>query len=224
MAPVIKLAQKNETRKPSGSANTKDIVKSHRSPEMFFAVVGPVGAGGSRVMASLERACIAIGYTCVPIKASDLIREWARENGQEIKDSDSRKTLSLVEEYQNAGDKMRESDAAGVAQEMMIEIARERAKATSIEFVPGTPIVPDDQKRAYLIDSIRHPAEVQLLRRTYGNSFALVGVVCEESKRKERVLSKYFTKPEQKRKENQDDVDRFIERDLNDSEKNMVNT
>ena len=50
------------------------------------------------------------------------------------------------------------------------------------------PVAPDEVKRAYLIDSIRPPAETDLFRRTYVNAFALIGVVCEEGERRTRVL------------------------------------
>ena len=47
-----------------------------------------------------------------------------------------------------------------------------------VAYTPGEPVSPDQQPRAYLIDFfIRHPAEIELLRRTYMHSFALIGVV-----------------------------------------------
>jgi deoxycytidylate deaminase len=101
----------------------------------------------------------------------------------------------------------------------MREIAKKRADAQSIEYVRGTAVPPDSAKRIYLIDSIRHPAEVNVLRRTYGNSFALVAVVCEETERKKRILGKYFTDPERRKKDNQDKVEKFVMRDADDVDK-----
>lgn len=90
---------------------------------------------------------------------------------------------------------MRERDAAEVARAVLREIARRRADATEVAYVRGEPVRPNKEKRAYLIDSIRHPAEVSLLRRIYGSAFALVGVVCEEGRREQRILEKYFRRP-----------------------------
>lgn len=183
---------------------------------MFFAVVGPVGAGGSRVIDSLKRACEASGYKTEWIKASSLIRQWHEENGNPLPASEE-KTLELVEAYQNAGDNMRERDAAEVARAVLREIAQRRADATDVAYVRGEPVRPNNERRAYLIDSIRHPAEVSLLRRTYGNAFALVGVVCEETRREKRILEKYFRKPRHHEGAVKDKVRQFMRRDSDDA-------
>ncbi|SNY40911.1 Deoxycytidylate deaminase [Pseudooceanicola antarcticus] len=183
---------------------------------MFFAVVGPVGAGGSRVVESLVRACEASGYKAEWIKASTLIRKWHEDAGTPLPEATD-KTLELVEAHQDAGDKMRERDAAEVARAVMREIARRRAAATEVDYVPGEPVRPNSERRAYLIDSIRHPAEVSLLRRTYGNAFALVGVVCEESRREQRILEKYFRRPRHGEQLVREQVKRFMQRDSDDA-------
>lgn len=200
----------------AGAKDSKDVISQNRSSEMFFAVVGPVGAGGSRVIEALERACKASGYETEWIKASSQIKQWHEANGDSLPTS-TEKTLELVEAYQDAGDRMRERDAAEVARAVMREIASRRAHATKVTYVRGEPVRPSNERRAYLIDSIRHPAEVNLLRRTYGNAFALVGVVCEESSREQRILEKYFRKPRHGVPEVKDQVKRFMLRDSDDS-------
>ena len=196
--------------------DSKDLISQNRSSEIFFAVVGPVGAGASRVIESLKRACENSGYKAEWVKASTLIKDWDDENGNSIPEA-TEKTLDLVEAYQDAGDKMRERDAAEVARAVMRDIAQRRADATNVPYVRGEPVRPDDERRAYLIDSIRHPAEVNLLRRTYGNAFALVGVVCEESRREQRIIEKYFRKPLHERPEVKKKVKRFMQRDSDDA-------
>lgn len=195
-----------------------EIIAHSRSQELFFGVVGPVGAGSSRAIDSLERACRSSGFKAIRVKASALIKERAAENGKVVPSAE-RKTLAYVSALQNLGDDMREDDSSAVARAAVIEIAKRRAEHTSQRYQPGQPILPDDQKRAYLIDSIRHPAEINLLRRTYGGAFALIGVVCEEKERKRRILGKYFTKPEQLDDKNQTAVDAFMRRDADDAEK-----
>ncbi|MCO6426038.1 anti-phage dCTP deaminase [Sinorhizobium meliloti] len=192
-----------------------DILRRSRSRELFFAVVGPVGAGGTRVIDSLRRVGEQAGYKCEVIKASQLIRQWAAQNAPQ-KSLPVDRTLAVVETLQDLGDEMRHSDPAAVARQMMREIARKRAEACQVTYVPGEVVVPDDTKRIYLIDSIRHPAEVNLLRRTYGNSFALIAVVCEENERKTRILGKYFTTPDARKAENIRRVDDFVKRDADD--------
>src|SRR5262249_34114148 len=47
------------------------------------------------------------------------------------------------------------------------------------------------QRRAYILDSIRHPAEVELLRNVYQSAFVLIGIVCDEEVRLRRIQQKY---------------------------------
>ncbi|MBB4339889.1 deoxycytidylate deaminase [Rhizobium leguminosarum] len=192
-----------------------DILRRSRSRELFFAVVGPVGAGGSRVISSLTRVGEEAGYKCETIKASQLIRQWATDKNLS-NNLPLEKTLTVVERLQDLGDEIRSRDPAAVARQVMREIARKRADARNVKYVQGEAVLPDDAKRIYLIDSIRHPAEVNLLRRTYGNSFALVAVVCEEKERTERILGKYFTKPEALKDDNIARVNEFVKRDADD--------
>lgn len=199
----------------SEAEDGKSILKKNQANEIFFAVVGPVGAGGSRAIESLQRACKEAGYQCEWIKASGLIRSWAEAAGKDLPSS-TEKTLDTVQQYQNLGDAMRAMDPTAVARATLEEIAKRRAGHTGKPYVKGQAVVPDNTKRAYLIDSIRHPAETILFRRTYANAFALIGVVCEESERRQRILGKYLTKPAQKDAELVAIADKFISRDADD--------
>lgn len=193
----------------------KSILKKNQAKEIFFAVVGPVGAGGSRAIESLQRACKEAGYECDWIKASSIIRAWAKVNDKPVPHT-TEKTLEVVRQYQNLGDEMRKNDPTAVARATLEEIAKLRAAHTGKPYVKGEAVPPDDTKRAYLIDSIRHPAETILFRRTYANAFALIGVVCEETERRERILGKYLTKPAQKDAALVKVADEFISRDADD--------
>lgn len=203
---------------PSGGLDAQAIINQSRSSEIFFAVVGPVGAGGTRVMSALARAVQAAGYQPIPIKASACIRDWATANRQTVPTPQQR-SLVAVRRMQDLGDEMREADKAAVAREIIRGVAAARANAMDIAFTPGDPVQPNGDKRAYLIDSIRHPAEINLLRRTYGDAFALIGVVCQENERKARVLNKYFTRPQALLIENLDQVEAFIRRDADDADR-----
>lgn len=137
-----------ELKKAAGSnpdSDSREIIRSKRSKEIFFAVVGPVGAGGSRVISSLKRACQTSKYSCEDIKASDLIRKWADEKKRQTPPSDN-KTLDDVVQLQDIGDAMREADSAAVARAVIREIAQRRAQATNQTYSEGTAVHPDDKK------------------------------------------------------------------------------
>lgn len=114
---------------------------------------------------------------------------------------------------------MRKTDPSKVALDMMQKIAEYRAKTQNQPYVRGEAVLPNDKKRAYLIDSIRHPAEINVLRRTYGSSFAVIAVVCEETERQSRISGKYFTVPEAKKPPNQKRIELFMKRDADDTGK-----
>lgn len=207
-----------ETKEPEVTEKTSDRIAKARSKELFFGVVGPVGAGGSRVIGSLERVCKEAGYVVEIIKASAVIKKWA--DSQSLPQTQSENdNLQNVEVMQDLGDKMRENDTSEVALGVLREIAQKRATAVNVNYEVGVAVPPDDKKRVYLIDSIRHPSETNVFRRTYGNSFALLGVVCEKPERINRILGKYFTTPEAQITDNQDRVEAFVKRDADDSEK-----
>ncbi|MGE8136487.1 anti-phage dCTP deaminase [Novosphingobium subterraneum] len=192
------------------------ILHQNRSNEIWLGVVGPVGAGGSHAIKALEKACGAAGYKIEQIKMSDLIRSWAIEHDMDVPPVGT-KTLESVETMQNLGDEIRKRDPAGVARLCLAAIAEKRAEKTGKTFTRGEVVEPDQEKRAYLIDSIRHPAETSLFRRAYGNAFALVGVVCREDIRRERIIGKYLNNQQRGDPEQIRLVDKFIERDADDS-------
>jgi deoxycytidylate deaminase len=192
------------------------IIQSARSNEIFLAVVGPVGAGASRARASLERACLSAGYTPHPIKVSELIREWGARNSLPLQEGLA--PLDKVKRLQDIGDAMRKTDPTRVARETLARIQSLRAARTGKTLEPGVAISPGEEKIAYIIDSIRHPAETSLLRRTYANAFALVGVVCEDQERRRRILDKVFTGPQRQDQALVSKADAFIQRDADDEE------
>lgn len=211
---ALELRQ-NSYHTSSNDQDAEAIIKASRSNEVFFAVVGPVGAGGTRIMTTLARALRAADYEPIEIKASERIRQWASKAGKPLPSADT-KSLDLVTAMQDAGDEMRKTDKAAVARAVIQRIAETRAASMNVDYTPGVVVEPDAAKRAFLIDSIRHPAEIQLLRRTYGHAFALIGVVCQEDERERRVLDKYFTGPGKKNQDNRARAKKFIERDADD--------
>lgn len=201
----------------------KKIVEASEANELFFGVVGHVGSGTGFVSRKLKDAVSSAGYQVEIIKASDAIRNWAKTNGQEssIPKSDSRPGIEKTKAMQTLGDEMRKTtkDYAAVAQGVIELIRAKRAKWNGEELINGTAVQPKrDEPRAYVIASIRHPAEVNLLRLVYGNSFALVGVVCQEDEREARLLDKYFEREDRKSAVSLESVQELMDRDADDAQ------
>jgi len=186
-----------ETR---STKSARETVIQNAANELVFAVVGHVGSGTTaiaRTLISLLEDQSAIGKACDVsyIKATDLIAGWAHKRGKDVPivPEGQKKTLSYVKTFQDLGDAMRDetNDLAAVAKAFVMQIRRERARKLNVSANPGEVVRPDGKFRAYVLDSIRHPAEVQLLRHIYQDAFVLIGVVCESETRAKRVAEKY---------------------------------
>jgi deoxycytidylate deaminase len=180
-----------------GRKHSQAVVLAQASHEVVFAVVGHVGSGTSEIAEVLRRLLTKPKdadqtFEVEMLKATDVISSWAKKNGKLVP-SGARKTLADVERFQDLGDEMRSGgDFSIVARELILEIRQARAKLQGVDSNSNDAIQPDGKKRrAYILDSIRHPAEVELLRHVYQDAFFLIGVVCDEQRRLERVMKKY---------------------------------
>jgi deoxycytidylate deaminase len=190
--------------------SARSAVLANAANELVFAVVGHVGSGTSTIASVLRNLLVApgLGYDVEVLKARDSITAWAAAQKKELP-SDSTPKLKAVEILQDRGDDMRAQtdDYSSVARALIGAIRATRAKKTGISNFGDQPVLPDGKKRAYILDSIRHPAEVELLRHLYQDAFILIGVVCEEDVRAERLSKRKY--PEA----GIDSVKRFMKRD-----------
>ncbi|QPS09563.1 hypothetical protein I6G66_05945 [Delftia acidovorans] len=178
--------------------NANDVIEGLVTNEIVFAVVGPAGSGTSWVAEALKTQ-IADGrkkYSVHPIKASEAISGWADRNQHSVELSDDKK-LEKTSRFQDLGDEIRKGDPAGVAIEIISSI-----KARRSEVKDGENVI-----NVFVIDSLKHPAEVALLRSVYQEAFCLIGVVCEESVRIERLSKGKYANS------SLIDIKKFVDRD-----------
>ena len=199
-------------------------MRSKSTRELFFAVVGPVGAGSSHVARQLAR-CLkeaaheSARFSCETIKASDAIRGSYKPPETFTAEMAGQSPLQKKIAMQERGDALREHDHAAIAATIVRFIAEARARAQGTLFKPGEPVPPDGSPRAYVIDSLKHPAEVKLLRRLYGDAFILIGVVCSPPVLEERLANAMFTSVDRRRPQNVAALKDFIKRDADDLDK-----
>ncbi len=192
---MAEVAQKIAAAAPKGSSDAHEMVAEQVSNELVFAVVGHVGSGTTKVAEALRDVLRATrvgdqAFSVDIIKARKVIEEGMKQRGAALEVGEG-KTLTDVIKYQDAGDKLREADHAAIALGAVALIRRARAKLQGTVAEPEKPVVPDGKPRAFIVDSLRHPAEVGLLRRIYGDGFVLIGVVCEHEERRKRISEKY---------------------------------
>jgi len=205
-------------------SGSREVLGREASNEFIIAVVGHAGSGTTVIAKTLESllADNELGgkpFDVVMLRARDVIAAWAKERGKPLPVETPKRYVKDVERLQDYGDEMRSErgaddtqDFAAVARRLVGSIQQARAEKTHVSYSPGTPVHPDGTPRVYILDSIRHPAEVHLLRSIYSDAFVLIGVVCEEEKRIARMQAKY------------DDCGRgnaqaFMKRDADDREK-----
>ena len=176
-----------ETALNNSSRKSKDICLEQATNELFFGVVGHIGSGTSTISKLLkEELQNSGGYEVTIIPARAAISDWAKKTGTPITRIAG---IELIEELQRMGDKMREKDHAAVAKALVGKIQKARTEAIT----PSAegPAAPDGKKRAYILDSLKHPAEIHLLRHVYGAAFTVIGiVVADEETRIKRIAEK----------------------------------
>lgn len=164
------------------------ILRDLSANELVFAVVGPIGSGTSWVAEALSNLLSSDAYGMAPhiIKASEVIKIWTQSHPTFNIDETS--VFSKITSLQNAGDEMRLSDPAAVAVELVAGIRKKRESITTVSATVTSIKPPEETKRrVFILDSLKHPAEVELLRAIYKDAFCLIGVVCEEGVRKSRL-------------------------------------
>lgn len=203
------------------------LLAKHQSNELFVAIVGPAGAGSGtaakRIQSFFEDD---YQYEAVIIKASLLIRDAALSFGLEVPENGARKSLDSITKMQDRGDDLRKGnypggteDHSAVARYILKKITSERARMQNVEGALEGGVEPDGRKRVYIIDSLRHPAEANLLRRVYQDAFALVGIVCDPVVREKRIRENLFDRAEWGSSETKESVRLFLDRDEDAPEK-----
>jgi hypothetical protein len=122
------------------------------------------------------------GYKVNYLKLSTLIAQHMSESLPSVEDGPRSGISKLARgrALQDAGDALRERyKNYAIAALAVKEIKRLRGAAA-----------PGEERTAYILDSIKHHVEVDLLRQVYDRSFRLISVHCERSMREFRLIGK----------------------------------
>lgn len=147
------------------------------------------------------------GYEALdPIKISSLIEERNRNSVPTVTSTGmdaGQQKLDRVIKLQDFGDEMRAPNPAILASLAVDKIINMRGGPPAL----GT-------KRCFIIDSLKHRSEVDLLRLVYGHNFRLIAIHCGRKNRLDRLEKGKF------RHAKLEDIVRFIDRDEQDNSKN----
>lgn len=180
----------------STSQKPAELFSTRRSKEMVLAFSGPIGCGIKTVIQRTSEILENAGYEVFPIKLSQFIELSIEKGLAEVKDAPHRKDKTPEGRYyrlQDGGDYLRTKFGGDILAEYAIkqiaEIRTENAKEAAQdqdninikEYVP--------KRFAYLIDQLKHPDEVALLRTVYRNLFHLIGVISVDERRRHRLVT-----------------------------------
>ncbi|ENU3727675.1 anti-phage dCTP deaminase [Salmonella enterica] len=161
----------------SSSQNSIEIIKNRQSKELILAFCGPIGSGIKAIRLAFENNLENLGYKVHHIHISSLMDKVK-------KTSVNTDPYNRYIEKQNQGNALRENYGPQIMAEAAIaSIAEIKQKSrTSINAEARF-----NEKFVYIIDQLKNPAEVELLRLVYQHNFYLIGVVRNESERKRNL-------------------------------------
>lgn len=198
-----------ENHHPDGEQDLKEKIKSRRTNELVIGVCGAVGCNLQDVVSELKDQFGAFSYEVNIVKVSKLIKDLAGKHpdlsatSPDIGSIDSLDFLSRYTALQDLGNSIRDKftdDALATQAIKFISTNRQMSMNASGDTTPP--------RAVYIVDQLKHPAEVELFRLTYRNAFFLVGVMSPQSARLDYLQSEGLSSV---------DAQSLIERDRKDN-------
>jgi len=163
------------------SGSCVDLIKNRRANELVIALCGAVGSGVSDIARLIGKELKTYNYHVETIKASAMIINKYTDQATEIECLDK---LDRIERLQGLGNDLREMHGNDVITQFIIQ---ELAYLRTSYAEKNNHNPEDNIKYATIIDSLKHPGEVELLSAVYGDMFYLFGVLCPEETRIDRL-------------------------------------
>lgn len=189
---------------------------SEAPPELVFGIVSPVGAPSQRIIDELKTALHRYSYDTHVIKLSELFPEHAAEVGAPEVQLDGLAEHLRVGALMDIGDaicKTAESASAALALGVS-EIATERLQRSTTDEAGAS----EGRRRAWVLDSLKRPAEVTALREIYGDHAVVVSVDAGAGDRAAALTEKIQSKvPSLPREQLRRTVGELLDRDQSDA-------
>jgi deoxycytidylate deaminase len=166
----------------AGLKSTMELFKSRESQEIVIAFAGPIGCGIGSVNTKAAEVLKELGYQVKKVKLSKFLQDCLNDKLVETlpkRETDSDK-FSRYRNLQHAGGKLRDRfKSMALLAEFAAKEIRVYRDANSNDVVNNDISQlgkSEPQRTAYLIDQVKRPEEVELLRVLYRHLFYLVGV------------------------------------------------
>lgn len=190
----------------------QDTQNSKPAPELVIGLIGPVGTDLARVVGALSDSLKRFSYTTSEIRLSTLLRDLGLGDNLDGMQEDQR-----IDTLMNAGDALRQSMNHGGALALLatqaIRLHRLEAHGKSLSsqsFAESQP----HPRTAYVLNSLKHPAEIEMLRRIYGDAFVSIGIYQPRGKRESELMKRIAAKiPNRRPEEFREAAKYLVERD-----------
>ena len=183
----------------------------HEDPELFFAIVAPIGADLERACVELGQALKPFGYKLGPIKVIEQLKQFDGYLNDEPMGEDEK-----IEGRMNAGDRFRGALGRNDALAILSFSAVVKHRKNNNAGKKSTPI----PRQAYLFRSLKRPEEITALRRVYGSNLIVIGVHSARQTRvdnlAERIAKSHFLA---QRDQYRDKAEALVLRDESDERK-----
>ena len=153
----------------AGRDHSAGVLQRPRGPELVFGIVAAVGSDQDLLCRELEEALRSVDYTCKFIRLSAILRElreWSTKLSEIPEDK-------RIHDYMDAGNWFRKEVESGdaLAVAAIGNIQEERSSHNpNDEDLSQVPL----PRQAYILRSLKHPKEVDILRGVYGPGFVLI--------------------------------------------------
>ncbi len=168
------------------------VAMNHRSPLSSIIVValaGRVGSGVSFVRDKLHQELTTYGYKTDIVDVSQvvLIENYEQySNDDAVVDLDGMTRADRSRELQRRGNYLRENGGSDfIARMTFLDVIWEDLKDK--DECEGGRL---GERRAYIVDSFKHPEEALFFRNVFGDAFYLIAVVADEHIRKSRLIER----------------------------------
>lgn len=180
--------------------STSERVKETHTSELVLGICSQVGAKKTLIIESLQSELKEFGYEIEIIKLSKFIQLDTKIKILDEKDKYKGKTNGFVNHLNkiNKGNKLRERFGNDYLANLAIsKIANDKKEKFNIKGEEDFSNV-KTQRICYIIDSIKHNEELNVLRDVYGGLFYLIGIFTPKSERVINISSSTITTSEAK--------------------------
>jgi deoxycytidylate deaminase len=152
----------DERSEPLRSASAaKHLRNDFKESELIFGVVSAIGTDSNQITIPLKDRLVQFGYVVTEIRVSSLLPSTSSTFDREYE---------RIKELISEGDQFRKlaSDNSILGLGVAKKISESRD---------------DNKRRAYIVNSLKHPDEVDVLRKIYGSGFYLLGIHAASKRR-----------------------------------------